>query len=537
MTPQEKHFTNIFRHLLSERDTNFMFMCPWGRRYFEEQMAAAIVARYKTNLAIKLLAKLNLYFLSKVVLRYEDLTPETHLPFCEHLLRNISRNTNVLPRGYFKTTISTKSASIFCIINDPNIRILLVNATATNAELMLKEIKSHFETNPYFKLLFPGLVPKNFKEVPWSNNKMQVVRTGNYGEPTIYAVGTDTNVTSGHFNLIIKDDLVNEDHLTSPEQMRKPIEWEKMSHSLYVPDSDPRKKLDWSTGTRWAYFDYMAWRLDMAEDDQKYVLSCFNKDGKSTFPERFPIVELERIRKSQSDRVFSCQYLNNPMPAETATFRKEWIQYYEDIPRDVPLRTFVLCDPAMSLSKYACDRAIIAVSIDDSKNWYVREYSSGKFPVTDEDSSGRTSLMGEIFRFHRLYQPDFFGIEDNGLQKALIYPLRDEMRRRDCFFPVNSLQPTGRETKAMRIETLSIPFCAKRVYIKKDMDFLENQLLGYGAIDNIDLIDAFSYLVKHEIAPSEPMVKDKNPLLMANIIEELKLDNDRTYPFSDQLTA
>jgi len=108
-----------------------MFMCPWGRRYFEEQMAAAIVARYKTNLAIKLLAKLNLYFLSKVVLRYEDLTPETHLPFCEHLLRNISRNTNVLPRGYFKTTISTKSASIFCIINDPNIRILLVNATAT----------------------------------------------------------------------------------------------------------------------------------------------------------------------------------------------------------------------------------------------------------------------------------------------------------------------------------------------------------------------------------------------------------------------
>jgi len=307
-----------FRELMGEHGGDFIFMDSEERKGYERKLARAIHAKFMVNIAVKLLCKLNLYFLTKCVLGYSDLEPSPHLKFAEHIQDNVSQNTNILPRGYFKTTISTKSGSIWLIINRPNIRILICNATATNAELFLKEIKAHFESNDLFRGLFSELLPKNYKEIPWSNNKMQIVRGETWSEPTIYAVGTETNVTSGHFNVIIKDDLVNEDHLTSPEMMQKPIEWEKMSHSLYVPEDDPKKKLDWSTGTRWSYFDYMHNRLEVTDASQKFILSCYNDNGESTFPQKFPNEELARIKDAQGPKVFSC------LPWEAPILMDDW---------------------------------------------------------------------------------------------------------------------------------------------------------------------------------------------------------------------
>ncbi len=528
-------YMNVYRELLAVGD--FTFMDLYSRRWYEWALAEAIYSRFKINLAVKLMAKLNLYFLTKCVLGYKDLEPYPHGAFTEHLQQNISQNTNVLPRGYFKTTTSTKSGSIFLIINNPNIRILICNATATNAELFLKEIKAHFESNDLFRGLFSELIPSNWKEIPWSNNKMQVVRSETWSEPTIYAVGTETNVTSGHFNVIIKDDLVNEDHLTSPEMMSKPIEWEKMSHSLYVPETDPGKKLDWSTGTRWSYFDYMADRLENTPKEQQFVLSCYDEEGKSTFPEKFPEKELDRIKIAQGPKVFGAQYLNNPLPGELAVFKEEWLKYYDNVPEGEPMRKYMMVDPAISEAKTADNRAIIVVGVMENMDWYILDYVRGIFPMVDDDLSGKRNLTQEIFRLYAVWKPEFVGIEESGFQKALTYHIEGEKRRRNVFFGITRLIPRNRQTKIMRIETLAAPFAAGRVYLKENMKELKSELLGFPAGRYRDLIDALSYLMQYEVPPSEPLTSEYNPLSMRCILEEMRNRKNKKYPFEFQLAG
>lgn len=535
---RERGYNDTFRLLIQKWKGNFLFM-PWKERMrVRDIMMSALYHRYRVNLSVKMLAKLDLYFMTKFVLGYNDLSPGTHLPFCSHVVKNISRNLNVIPRGYFKTTITTKAGSIFCIVNDPNIRILIVNATATNAEAFLKEIKGHFENNSRFKKLFREIVPDNFRNIPWSNDKIQVKRKNNYSEPTIRAVGLETNITSGHFNLIIEDDLVNEDHLTSPEMMMKPIEWHKMSNSLYVPSDNPKKKMVWTTGTRWSYFDFIHDMMERVPKKAQYILSCYDDEGRSTFPEKYPVEELNRIRVDQGTQIFSCQYENNPLPGEIAVFRKEWFKYYDELPKDVPLRAYMLCDPAISEKRTADNRALVVVYIDEKKNWYVEEYVRGIFPLVDEQNSGRKNMTGELFRLYEKHKPEFVGIEDVGFQKAWKFEVQNQMKARKMNFHIWSLAPRNKQTKAMRIESLAGPISSGRVFFKGkegDMKELEIELLGYPVGRYDDLVDALSYLVQHEVAPSEPLLRDENPLLVENILREIRKGKQSEYPFDSQV--
>ena len=521
--------------LVYKHKSNFLYFDREERHYYSQILAQCVYDKYKMNLAVKFLAKMNLYFLTKCILGYADLTPETHLPFCNHIQNNLTKCLNVIPRGYFKTTIATKALCIFLIINDPNIRILVVNATATNAEAFLKEIKSHFESNMLFRDLFREIIPSNFKDVPWANDKMQVVRKNNYSEPTVRTIGIEGNITGMHFNVIIEDDLVNEDHITSHEQMQKPIDWHKMSPALYVPQAEECKKMNIITGTRWSYFDFINFIMEEYDDSQQYIMSCYDEHGESTFPSRYPKEELARIRDAMGPKLFSCQYQNDPLPGDIAVFKKEWLKYYDELPQAEPMRVYMLVDPAISEKSTADNRAVIVIGVTEKSDWYILDYTRGIFPLINIDGSGQKNLVGELFRLYEVWKPDFVGIEEVGFQKALSILMQQEMKTRQVSFYIEPLMPRNRQTKAMRIETLAAPFSAGRVYIKNKMNELEEELLGYPAGRYKDLVDALSYLIAYEVPPSMPMRKDNNPMLVENILEELHGKQRGLYPFQEQL--
>jgi len=231
----------------------------------------------------------------------------------------------------------------------------------------------------------------------------------------------------------------------------------------------------------------------------------------------------------------NCQYLNNPLPSEIATFKEEWLKYYTEIPKDQPMRTYLLVDPAISESKQADNRAIIVVGVMENKDWYVLDYVRGIFPLVDTDNSGRKNLVAEFFRLISMWNPEFVGIEESGFQKALTYLIEKEKQRRGQYFGITRLLPRNRQTKLMRIETLAAPFAAGRVYIKKEMKELISELLGFPAGRYKDLIDALSYLTQYEVPPSQPLHSDNNPLSMTNILNELESKHSRKYPFEYQL--
>src|SRR5256885_10586508 len=118
-------------------------------------------------------AQNDLYFLASVVWGYGELVPMTigaHGLLCKF----IERQTGVpaldtakyrkieLGRGWGKSTVA-RAYAMQRLLRDPNTAILLANEREQTAADFLAEIKSHFESNAFFRALFPDIVPENVK--------------------------------------------------------------------------------------------------------------------------------------------------------------------------------------------------------------------------------------------------------------------------------------------------------------------------------------------------------------------------------------
>ena len=113
----------------------------------------------------------SLFFLTRAILGFDKMTKDIHLPICKDL-QNLEdehrRQMIMLPRDWYKTTLASISYPIWRAINNPEIRILLVQNTYTNACSKLAAIKQIFEKNPLFKACYPEILPT--KDCKWSKD-------------------------------------------------------------------------------------------------------------------------------------------------------------------------------------------------------------------------------------------------------------------------------------------------------------------------------------------------------------------------------
>ena len=158
---------------------------------------------------------LDLFSFARKVLGYSLLEEYPHADWSSELEERHSRSLWLEPRYTYKSTVFTKTYPIWRLLENPNLRILLANATAENAEAFLSEIVGHYLRNERLIELhhaffnFPPLDPRAAKTKSIILNS----RTRNFSEPTIGALG---NLVSAHYDLIIVDDLCNEDDRESP---------------------------------------------------------------------------------------------------------------------------------------------------------------------------------------------------------------------------------------------------------------------------------------------------------------------------------
>ena len=154
------------------------------------------------------LGKRDLFFLAEYVLGYSGLNRHLHGEMCDFVSdEDIKRKMILIPRGHLKSTLGTIAYTIWKIINNPEGRFLIANATQTNAAAFMREIKGHFESNETFRQLYPEVIPKDLKKTKWNETEMQVPREKNLKEPTITAMGVGGNLVSAHYDEIICDHL------------------------------------------------------------------------------------------------------------------------------------------------------------------------------------------------------------------------------------------------------------------------------------------------------------------------------------------
>lgn len=225
------------------------------------------------------------------------------------------------------------------------------------------------------------------------------------------------------------------------------------------------------------------------------------EDGKLFFPQKLTYEFLENVKRTQGSYIFANQYLNEIIPSDLQTFKREWFQYYESIPKNV--YNFLYVDPALSEADGSDYTGMVVVSVDPEKRWYVRHAKRYRLSPTQ--------IVSELFRWNAEFRPMSIGIEETAYQKSLLYFLDEEMRRRNVILPVKGIKPPTDRTKQTRILSLVPRFEWSRIFLNKGLNDLELELLQFPRGAHDDLIDALASIEYIYFAPEAAKRWEKAP--------------------------
>lgn len=220
---------------------------------------------------------------------------------------------------------------------------------------------------------------------------------------------------------------------------------------------------------------------------------AYNEDGSLFFPERLTHEFLENAKKTMGSFMFANQYLNEVFPDEDRKFKPEWFKYYDKLP--TRYNTFAFIDPAISTEDGADYTAINIVRVDENGYWYLL--------VSKRERITPTQIIEKCFEMQEIFNCQIIGIEEVAYQKALLYMLDEEMRRRGKLLPVKGIRPSNDRSKETRILGLVPRFEWGRIYLSQGLDDLEQELLQFPRGRHDDLVDSLAYLEQIVFYPAK----------------------------------
>lgn len=491
--------------------------------------------------------KESLFFLARGILGFKDLDPKIHLPLCRALEQHedITRLLVTFPRTWFKSSICSIAYPIWRSLKNPNIRILIVQNSFSNACKKLGSIKDTFEKNKLFRALYPEILPTTGST--WTKECLKVNRTAAHPEGTFEAAGVGTAIISRHYDEIIQDDTIapKKDDMTGIIQqptgadIEKAIGWHCQCHPLLI---HPIKSRIIIVGTRWAEGDLQGWIMENCPEYVKLSRSIYEDEngnavrpesgGKIAWPERFNQEVADVLETAEGPYMFACLYMNCPTAAINQVFNREWIRYYDNLgKRRVVYVTSV--DLASAKKEETSDpdyTVILTCAVVPEENLvYVVYYTRGRL------DPGET--VNAIFDHVRAYKPLEVIVESIGYQRTLNYWVRKRMNQLNMLFYINEI--TGLSgSKVDRIRGLQPYFAENKIILKSSMNELEQELLAFPKGKHDDLVDALSmqmrfwYNITESYQREHEEDKKDDKFTGASVIKEMRLRavNKNSYP-------
>lgn len=199
----------------------------------------------------------SLYKTAKDLCGYEHMTWLTHGPLCQALESETKRKLLVVPRGCFKSSIGVVAYSIWLLLRDPNIRILIDSEKYENSKNFIREIKGKL-SDPRLSRIFG-----DFRGPQWGEGEVTIAqRTRVLKEASITASGVEAGKTGQHYDVIIHDDLNSMENSQTSEGRAKILSHYRMNTSILEPGG-----IMVIIGTRYAADDVIGVVLDTEVDD------------------------------------------------------------------------------------------------------------------------------------------------------------------------------------------------------------------------------------------------------------------------------
>jgi predicted phage terminase large subunit-like protein len=385
------------------------------------------------------------------------------------------------PRGHFKTTAVTVDV-VQNILNNPETRILLMQATLKITKAWIREIKSHFNgRNPSSRLL--SLFPE-FKVVEGDPEGFTVGarKRMELRQRTVTAASPKATGTGSHFDDGYFDDLVNQDNFRNVERQDQL----ESDFDLYQPLIDPGGHTT-VTGTRYSFADL--YQRVIRRNKGEWELSikkAYKEDGSLLFPQRqipdatrpngFRLIgvtpELLAQKKKDNPENFSAQYLNEILSGTSQAFPEAMLlgavksTQDKEYPANAPSYFFI--DLAES-ERADSDHSVITVG---------RQDGNGRIWIVDVVGStwSIASFVTVVLAQCLLHRPARIFVEKQPGATIFAEHLRVMGRDRGINVPIEVV-PGGRQkgAKNLRISTLETFFKSQRLFLCagiKDFDRL-----------------------------------------------------------------
>jgi predicted phage terminase large subunit-like protein len=442
------------------------------------------------------------------------------------------------PRGFLKTTINAQSHSIQWILNYPDIAMMVIQSNGDKAEMILGEVKKHFQANPIFRSLFPDYVPQK-GIMDWGNRQQFTTearaKTNTRKEPTFMTGSIDKGSSGIHVDVMKFSDIVEPSNVKTTDQIESVVSSFGMMENLLVA---PSYWID-VEGTRYDFSDLYGRIIDnevKKEPSRRqwaiHVRGCFKKetpDGKgekftpeeldypflygpdghkiSWWPERWPtnLLEEKRLDPTKGEYLFATQQLNDPrkvdekqMPFPVNDHYPKWIpvnKFKQNV--KVVMKTTTV-DTAETKTDRADYTAITTVAWDRAGRGYVVEIRHGKW-LPDQ-------IIQQLIEVQLQHSPLTVTIEETGyvrgfkdglLRKLQLLNLHinlkfikheNDMSKKERI--LNTLQPWYKSGDLVFLEGLgAIPGSTDAIRLKES---LESELQKFPRYQHDDILDSLS---------------------------------------------
>jgi predicted phage terminase large subunit-like protein len=491
----------------------------------------------------------DLYWFNSVVLGLKNLVPMSereHLFMCQFaeqrtgndLIDKARYQKIEVPREVGKSSCVTKGFTIQQICKNPNTAILLANEREQNARDFLSYIKSQFETNQLLRALFPEVIPKDLNATTWSASRIIVNRTQHRDSPTLSVIGEGGTVTGMRYDLIIVDDIISREAMENARVsegniMERTNRWLHQLDLLLNSNAEPFPRIIF-IGTRWWFGDsyehiedafgygesprYVAMKAKLTDGStfelpstsvyRKGDLAVFRRGGlefgKPAFPSKWGEERMAKLRV-QDPTLFSCNVMNNPADDASATFRNDWLRYYnwlddkaiqfddqsgkKRILRAKDLDIMMFVDPGGFSTRMTDERGRAAIIVTGTT-------SNGEHIILEAHSERESYLnvVNKIIEFASTYEPRKVVIEQAGQQAAFIELVRKTSQEAGIQLYLHPEKP-GLKAKEQRVLELEPYFQRGLIYIGRSANFTEftQQYQQFPRALRIDLLDALAY--------------------------------------------
>ena len=365
-------------------------------------------------------------------------TPEIHIKIARWLDHNWEIGNRQLLLMAFRACGKSTLVGLFCawlFFKDSNLRILVLAADLNLSRKMVRNVKKIIERHPLTKMLKPDNPDQ------WATDLFTVKREKEMRDPSMLARSITANMTGSRADIIICDDVEVPTSCETVEKRHSLRESLAEIDYVLVPNG-----LQLYVGTPHHYFSIYADepRAEIEEERiflegcKRLVLPILNERGHSVWPERFPLEEIERIKKHTGPNKFLSQMMLRPISIAEGRLDPEDLVYYEDelVEKTSQERVWLKLqgkklvsascwwDPSFKASDKGGDASVVAVVFTDEYGQrYLHAIEYLKYdPVSNQDEATQQCI--QISDFLKRFHVPSVTVEINGIGRFLPSLLR-----------------------------------------------------------------------------------------------------------------